>query len=172
ARLHRDAVDETAHDARPLEQVVAEDPSLPAVRQQEGREQPNEGRLARAVLAQNGDALAPAHRERHALQRHPPPAGDHLLATREDLGQITNCNCLNHRTMLLGIEEKETERRRTSTAASGGEASRLCSRSRSWIVRGYNISPTPTSSRWCPDSRSSHGSRAPSRRRRSPIRSR
>src|SRR5439155_15515981 len=122
ARLDGDAVDEPAHRPRLLEDVVAEDPGFAAVGQEQRREQPDQSRFARAVLAQDRDALAPFHRERDVRKRLTPATANQALPPREDLLQVTNYNCFRH-TMLLGIERK-TERRRTSTAVSG-EASRL-----------------------------------------------
>src|SRR6266487_1727652 len=114
---------EQQHRPRVGEHVVVEDPGLAAVRQQEGGEQPDQRRLARAVLPQDRDALAALHRERDAVQRRPAATPNEPLAARKDLPQVLNCNCASQ-TMLLGIVKGRTERRRTSTAVSG-EASRL-----------------------------------------------
>ena len=59
ARLDRDAVDELAHRPRLGEDVVPEHACAAAVVEEQRREQPDERRLARAVLAQDRDALAP-----------------------------------------------------------------------------------------------------------------
>jgi hypothetical protein len=68
-RLHGHAVDETADRPRLAEHVVAEDARAAAVLEQQRREQPDQRRLARAVLAQDGHRLAAVHAERDALQR-------------------------------------------------------------------------------------------------------
>jgi energy-coupling factor transporter ATP-binding protein EcfA2 len=60
--LDGDAVDHRPHGPG-LRDVVAEDPGGSAVRQEQRREQPDQGRLARAVLTQDGDALAACHLE-------------------------------------------------------------------------------------------------------------
>ena len=63
ARLHRDAVDEPLHGALFGEDVMAEHPGAATVVQQQRRQQADQRRLARAVLAQDRDALTAAHRE-------------------------------------------------------------------------------------------------------------
>ena len=68
-RLDRDAVHEPANRARVRDDVVAEDPRRAAVRKEQRREQPDERRLPRAVLAEDGDGLAPLDRERDAVER-------------------------------------------------------------------------------------------------------
>ena len=49
---------------------MAEDPRRAAVGKEQRREQPDERRLPRAVLAQDGDGLTLLHRERDAVERH------------------------------------------------------------------------------------------------------
>src|SRR5207237_2630403 len=71
ARLDRDAVDEPADRRRFLEHVVAEDLRLAAVLDQQRREQADERRLSRAVLAEDGDALATGDREGDVGERRP-----------------------------------------------------------------------------------------------------
>src|SRR5581483_5911643 len=106
ARLDRDAVDEPSHAARLLEHVLAEDARLAAVREQERREQTDERRLARPVLAQDRDALAALHRERDAVERRAAAPAE-ALAAREDLLEVTYVDCCYRRhTMLLGIERE------------------------------------------------------------------
>src|SRR4029078_1974728 len=88
-----DAVHEPAHRPRVGEDVVAEDMGAAAVVEEQGREQPDQRRLARAVLAQDRDALAPLHRERDALQRRALLAREPaclLVAARELLAQIAH----------------------------------------------------------------------------------
>ena len=48
-------------------------PRLAAVLQEQRGEEPDQRRLARAVPAQDGDALAAGDRERDALERRPAP---------------------------------------------------------------------------------------------------
>ena len=72
ARLDRDAVDEPPDGARrSREDVVAEDARRAPVVQQQRREQADERRLAGAVLAEHGDALAAGDRQ---ARRRPAPA--------------------------------------------------------------------------------------------------
>jgi hypothetical protein len=64
---------------------VAEHARTAAVRQQQRREEPDQGRLAGAVLAQDRDALAARHFKGDALQRSDagalaPVLADELLA--------------------------------------------------------------------------------------------
>ena len=66
-RLDRDPVDEPANGAGLLEDVVAEDVRAAAVVQEQRREQPDERRLPRAVLAEDRDALAAGDLEGDAL---------------------------------------------------------------------------------------------------------
>src|SRR2546427_348448 len=92
--------------ARLLEDVVAEDARLPAVGQQQRREQADERRLPGAVLAEDRDALAALHLEADALQRRAAASLEEALPAREDLLEITHCNsCCRRQTMLLGIRE-------------------------------------------------------------------
>src|SRR5207248_2487226 len=65
------AVDEPADRRRLLRHVVAEDPCLAAVVDQQRREQADEGRLPRAVLAEDRDALATGHLEADVGERRP-----------------------------------------------------------------------------------------------------
>ena len=91
ARLDGDAVHELPDRTRLVERVVPEDARLAAVVDQERREQADERRLARAVLAENRDALAAFDRERHVLERrHPPPreAARAPVAAAELLRQV------------------------------------------------------------------------------------
>ena len=92
ARLDRDAVDEPPHRARAGAGVVAEDPCRAAVGEEQGREQPDERRLARAVPAEDGDALAAGDRERQrAKRRHAPAAREAAVvavAAAEVLAQV------------------------------------------------------------------------------------
>ena len=140
ARLDRDAVDEAAHRARVLEHVVAEDLRAATVGQEQRREQPHERRLARAVLAENGDAFAALHREADAVERRAATAADQAFPPSEDLCQVTDCNCTTGHTMLLRIVRRETERRRTSTAVSG-EVSRFRWRSRTQSGKNMQTHP-------------------------------
>src|SRR5512133_1932341 len=94
-RLDGHTVDKTANLPGFLDDVVAEDRRAAAVREQQGREKPDERRLARAVLAQDGDALAALHGERHTLERcdAPPPfahARSRRIAAEELLAQIVD----------------------------------------------------------------------------------
>ena len=50
---------------------MAEDASTPSVGEQQRREQADERRLARPVLAEDRDGLAPLHRERDAVEGRP-----------------------------------------------------------------------------------------------------
>jgi hypothetical protein len=68
-RLDRHAVDDAAHRALVAHDVVPEHARAAAVGQQQGRQQADERRLARAVLAQHGDALAARDAERDVFQR-------------------------------------------------------------------------------------------------------
>src|SRR5262249_1809223 len=95
ARLDRDAVDEPAHRPRVVEYVVAEDARLAARRQEQGREQADQGRLARAVLAEDRDAFAALDREGNALQRRAAAPLDETLAAGEDLLEVTCFDCDN-----------------------------------------------------------------------------
>jgi hypothetical protein len=66
---------------------VAEHPRAAAVGQQQRREQAHERRLAGAVLAEHGDALAAGDRERHVVERHDRRtfAPDEVLVELDDL---------------------------------------------------------------------------------------
>src|SRR5205085_1015806 len=107
ARLDRDAVDEPAHGARLLERVVPEHASLAALVQKQRRQEPYERRLARAVLAQDRDALAACDRERDVLDGDASPRADALLPADELLAQIVNLDCVH---LLLRTRRRETKR--------------------------------------------------------------
>ena len=96
--LDRHAVDEPADSARLLEDVVAEDGRVPAVVQEQGREEPDQRRLARAVLAQDGDALAARDLEADAAQgldalAAAAQAGALAVAAAELLAQVVDFYC-------------------------------------------------------------------------------
>ena len=85
--LDRDAVDQPLHPARLAEDVVAEDASGAAVLEQQRGEQAHERRLARAVLAQDGDALTARDGEGDRIQsRYAAPM--QALAAAELLAQL------------------------------------------------------------------------------------
>ena len=91
--LDRDAVDELLHRPRLGEDVVPEHLRAAPVVEEQRREQPDERRLAGAVLAQDRDALAPLDRERDAVDggaalAHEPPRL--LVAPDEILAQIAH----------------------------------------------------------------------------------
>src|SRR5436309_749378 len=71
ARLDRDAIHEPADRAGVTKRVVAEDRGFAAVVDQQGRQQADQRRFARAVLTQDRHAFAALDPERHALQRRP-----------------------------------------------------------------------------------------------------
>src|SRR6266540_3448459 len=82
--------DQRPDPLRALDDVVPECRDGPGCRDQEGRRDPQERRLARAVPAEQGDALAFPEREGHASKRldaGPPPAAVHLphVVGAEDL---------------------------------------------------------------------------------------
>jgi hypothetical protein len=98
ARLDRHAVHEPADVLVPAHDVVAEHARAPAIREEERREQADQSRLARPVLAEDCDAFASGDLERHVRERgHAAPAmaavlADELLAQvarldREDVGR-------------------------------------------------------------------------------------
>src|SRR5439155_16794147 len=89
--------DEPLDDALLLEDVVAEDRRAAAVVQQERRQEPDERRLARAVLPEDRDTFAALDREGNAFQcRHAPAlapqAGARRVAAEELLAQIVDFN--------------------------------------------------------------------------------
>src|SRR5207248_7540876 len=71
ARLDRDTVDQPADLRRLTVQVVAEYLRVAAVVDQQRREQADERRLPRAVLAEDGHALATGDREGDVVERRP-----------------------------------------------------------------------------------------------------
>ena len=79
-RLDRDPVHDPADRAVLRDHVVAEDACVPAVRQQERREQADERRLPRAVLPEDRHRLACRHRERDAVEGNARAALAALLA--------------------------------------------------------------------------------------------
>src|SRR6266566_3895393 len=104
-RLDRHSVDEPLNRALFLDDVVAEDGRRPAVRQEQRRQDADQRRLARAVLAQDGDALTPLDPERDALERRDTPslaaqAGAVRIAARELLAQVVDLNS-EHDVLLL-----------------------------------------------------------------------
>ena len=107
-RLDRDAVDQALHAPRLGEHVDAEHVGAAAVVDQQRREQPHQRRLARAVLAEDGDALAPLHREAEAVQGgDAPPAAAHAraaVAADELLAQVVDLDSRNggHGGYLIG----------------------------------------------------------------------
>jgi hypothetical protein len=93
AGLDRDAVDELPNRPRIREDVVPEHLGAAAVVEEQGREQPDQRRLAGAVLAQDRDALSALHRERDALERRPLLAREParlLVAARELLAEVVD----------------------------------------------------------------------------------
>ena len=97
--LDRHAVDEPAHGARlrktSCPKMVAEPPSCSS----SVDEQADQRRLARAVLAEDGDRLAPLHREGDVLQRREAHAAA-ALAAAELLAQVVNFDC-QHAVLLV-----------------------------------------------------------------------
>ena len=91
-RLDRDAVDEPLHG--PLRRVTTSWPKMrarAAVGEQQRREQADQRRLARPVLAEDGDALAALHREGDPVQRRDGPLREPArlpVATEERLAQV------------------------------------------------------------------------------------
>src|SRR6478752_616184 len=67
-RLHRDTVDQALDAARLVEHVDAEHVRAAAVVDQKRRQQAHERRLAGPVLSEDGQALAPLHREAEPLK--------------------------------------------------------------------------------------------------------
>ena len=67
-RLDRDPVHEPAHGLGVALDVVAEDASRPAVREEQRREKTHERGLARAILAEHGDALPAGDAERDVVE--------------------------------------------------------------------------------------------------------
>ena len=117
--LDRDAVDEPAHRAG-VGQVVPEERCGSAVVQEQRREQPDQRRLARAVLAENGDALAAGHLEADSAQCLDPlaaaaQAGALAVTAAELLAQLLDFDC-GH--VLLQTRFAGTRRRRTSVVVS------------------------------------------------------
>ena len=95
--LDRNAVHEPANGPRLGEDVVAEDARAPAVVQEQRRKQPHERRLPRAVLAQDGDALAALDRERDVLEDgHAPAAQAAPLPAEELLTEVEDFYGLGH----------------------------------------------------------------------------
>ena len=149
--LHRDPVDEPANLALVLEDVVTEDLGGSAVVQQQRREKPDQGRLARAVLAQDRERLTALHREGDALQRGnaaalappaltlAPVAADELLPQLADLERRHGCRlrrrghleagrvfgCLDHRRAPGG--RRVRERARSANTQPGA-------RTRIWVL--------------------------------------
>src|SRR5439155_8835833 len=123
-RLDRDAVHQPLHWPRLLHDVVAEDPRAAAVRQQQGRKKPDQGGLARAVLAQDGDALAALHRERHAFERRdtpPPPAHvrSRRIAAEELLAQVVDLYSEHFKLLRFGGTRERTKHLRNAGGARG-----------------------------------------------------
>ena len=119
ARLDRDAVDEPAHGARLLERVVPEDARLAAVVQEQRRQQPDERRLARAVLAEDRDALAALDRERDVLDRDAAARADALLPADELLAQVVNFDGVH-----LLLQTRRRDRIEGTGAPPNGQAAR------------------------------------------------
>ena len=95
--LDRDAVDEPANGAR-VGDVVPEDGCAAAVEQEQRREQPDQRRLARPVLAEDGDALAAGDLEADPAQRvdalaFAAQAGATSVAAAELLAQVLDFYC-------------------------------------------------------------------------------
>ena len=114
-RLDRDAVDEPAHGPR-VGDVVAEQDRAAAVVDEQRREQPDQRRLPRAVLAEDGDTLAARDVEGDAAQGVDPlaaaaQAGALAVATAELLAQVVDFDC---RHVLLQTRHEGTRKRRTS----------------------------------------------------------
>src|SRR5439155_25963735 len=99
----------------------AEDLRVAGVRQQQRRQQPDQCRLARAVLAQNRDALAALHGEGHALERryaltplaHVRPR---RVAAEEFLAQVVDLYCEHFELLRFG----GTRIRATRLLSAGG----------------------------------------------------
>src|SRR5207249_4795527 len=89
-RLDRDTVDEPANGTRLAEGVVAEDPCAASVGQEQGRQQPDQRRLAGPVRAQDRDALAAGDVEAHASQGGDTAASALAVAADELLAQVVN----------------------------------------------------------------------------------
>src|SRR5581483_4094301 len=97
ARLDGDAVDQPADRLRVAEGVVAEDPRLAGVVDEERRQKPDERRLSRPVLAEHGDALAAFDAERDALERRHPPLGESALLAVAPLELLVEVDDLDGR---------------------------------------------------------------------------
>jgi hypothetical protein len=80
-RLDRDAVHDPAHGTVLRDHVVAEDPRRPAVRQEERREQADQRRLPRAVLAEDRNRLPALERERDTVEGDAGPLAEAALLT-------------------------------------------------------------------------------------------
>ena len=129
--LDRDAVDEPADGARLLEDVVPEDRRVAAVVQEQRREQPDQRRLARAVLAEDRDALAALDLEADSAQRldalaAAAQAGALAVAAAELLAQVVNfyCGHVLLQTRLEGTRNWRTRRcfRRRARKPESAEA--------------------------------------------------
>ena len=97
ARLDRDAIHHLPHRAGIGEDVAAEDARGAAVVEEKGREQADERRLARAVAAQDRDALTGRDDERHAVERgHAFLAGEApgvAITAQELLAEVARLDC-------------------------------------------------------------------------------
>ena len=95
---------------------MAEDARAAAVVEEQCREQPDQRRLARAVLAKDGNTLAARDLEADAAERIDPfaaaaQAGARAVATAELLAQVLDFNC---RHLLLQTRLEGTPNRRTA----------------------------------------------------------
>src|SRR5207237_10362090 len=126
-RLDRDTVDEPLDDALLLGDVVAEDRRAAAVVQEQCREQPDQRRLARAVLPEDRDAFAALDREGHAFEgREALPlasqAGARRVAAEELLAQVVDFNGV-HLLLLPGLRRDTNDAHPRRTAGRRAQES-------------------------------------------------
>src|SRR5581483_6838019 len=126
-RLDGDAVHEPLDGARLADDVVAEDLGAAAVGEEQRREQADERRLPRAVLAEDRNALAALDLERDVLERgHAPAAAADARALRvtaeEFLAQVVDF----HGEHQLLQNERRTRSTGAPPAAAGGARGTRC----------------------------------------------
>src|SRR6266540_808774 len=117
-RLDGDPCDQLPHGPGLGEHVVAEDPRAAAVVKEQRRQEPDQSRLARAVLAEDGDRLSALHRERDALQRGATHAA--AAATADELlAQVVDFNG-DHAVLLeTNVRSADTSSAPANRAARG-----------------------------------------------------